>query len=160
MPEVLNLTKKYLSRFDLATNINYTDKDVHDTHFASTEGDILCPRDLDPSLKNIFSTKIYPNMEDCMSYISKLMEGHAKPYPQAENAFEVFGCDFLVKDNYEVVLMEINDKTGFTMNKVETKKTFSAAYLGVINTMLKTAFISAANTRSKKILEDLGGLPQ
>ena len=138
------------------TNIDYADKDVHDTHFASTEGDILCPRDLDPSLKNIFSTKIYPNMEVCMSYISKLMEGHAKPYPQAENAFEVFGCDFLVKDNYEVVLMEINDKTGFTMNKVETKKTFSAAYLGVINTMLKSAFISASNTRAKKILEGTG----
>ena len=52
--------------------------------------------------------------------------------------------------------MEINDKTGFTMNKVETKKTFSAAYLGVINTMLKSAFISASNTRAKKILEGTG----
>ena len=138
------------------TNIDYTDKNVHDTHFASTEGDILCPRDLEPSLKEIFSTKIYPNMEDCMTYISKLMEGHAKPYAQAENAFEVFGCDFLVKDDYDVVLMEINDKTGFTMNKKETKETFSEMYLGVINTMIKSSLQSVYNTRSKKIEQEVG----
>ena len=121
------------------TNIDYTDKNVHDTHFASTKGDILCPRDLELSLKKIFLTKIYPNMEDCMSYISKLMDGHAKPYEEAENAFEVFGCDFLVKDNYDVVLMEINDKTGFTMNEQKNKITFSTMYLKVINYMIKSA---------------------
>ena len=135
-------------------NINYADKDVHDTHFASTAGDILCPRDLDPTLKNVFATQIYPKMEDCMSYISKLMEGHTNPYEQSENAFEVFGCDFLVKDNYDVVLMEINDKTGFTMNSIENKKTFSAIYLGVINNMIKASLWPAYNTRQKTIREN------
>ena len=135
-------------------NRNYDDKDVHDTHFGSTNGDILCPRDLDTLLKPVFGEKIYPNMENCMSYISELMKGYAKPYEQAENAFEVFGCDFLVKDNYDVILMEINDKTGFTMNNVENKRTFSSIYLSVINNMLKSSLWPVYNTRAKTMNEN------
>ena len=123
------------------TNNDYTDKDVHDTHFKSTPQDILCPYDLDIIQQNIFSKYIYPKMKNCMSYISKLMESHAEPYPQAENAFEVFGCDFLVKDNYDVVLMEINDKIGFTMYKIKNKQKFSKLYLNIINNIILKAFI-------------------
>ena len=121
------------------TNNDYTDSNVHDTHFKSTPRDILCPYDLDSTQQNIFAKHIYPNMKTCISYISKLMETHTKPYPQAENAFEIFGCDFLVKDNYDVVLMEINDKTGFTMHELKNKKKFSKLYLNVINNMILKA---------------------
>ena len=121
------------------TNNDYTDTNVHDTHFKSTPIDILCPYDLDITQQNIFTKHIYPKMKTCMSYISKLMEPHTKPYPQAENAFEIFGCDFLIKDNYDVVLMEINDKTGFTMHKIKNKQRFSKYYLNIINNMITTA---------------------
>ena len=117
-------------------NNDYTDKDVHDTHFKSTPLDIQCPDDLEPSIRDIFNKNIYPKMKNCMLYISKLMENHTTPYPQAKNAFEIFGCDFLVKDNYDVVLMEINDKTGFTMHKLEKKIEFSKHYLNVINELI------------------------
>jgi len=117
-------------------NNDYTDKDVHDTHFKSTPLDIQCPDDLEPSIRDIFNKNIYPKMKNCMLYISKLMENHTTPYTQAKNAFEIFGCDFLVKDNYDVVLMEINDKTGFTMHKLEKKIEFSKHYLNVINELI------------------------
>ena len=118
------------------TNNDYTDTNTHDTHFKSTPRDILCPYDLDSTQQNIFRKYIYPKMQTCMTYISKLMETHTKPYAQAENAFEIFGCDFLVKDNYDVVLMEINDKTGFTMHKLKNKQRFSKLYLNIINNMI------------------------
>ena len=117
-------------------NDDYTDKDVHDTHFKSTPLDIQCPDDLEPNIRDIFNKNIYPKMKNCMLYISKLMENHTTPYTQAKNAFEIFGCDFLVKDNYDVVLMEINDKTGFTMHKLEKKIEFSKHYLNVINELI------------------------
>ena len=135
-------------------NDDYTDKDVHDTHFKSTPLDIQCPDDLEPSIRDIFNKNIYPKMKKCMLYISKLMENHTTPYPQAKNAFEIFGCDFLVKDNYDVVLMEINDKTGFTMHKLEKKIEFSKQYLNVINELIiQPLFNNNTTTQLKWLYE-------
>ena len=131
-------------------NNDYTDKDVHDTHFKSTPIDILCPYDLEQVVRDTFNKHIYPKMKDCMIYISKLMEHNTHPYEQAENAFEIFGCDFLVKDNYDVILMEINDKTGFTMHRIEKKIDFSKQYLNVINELIiKPNLISSYNSKQK-----------
>ena len=131
-------------------NNDYTDTEVHDTHFKSTPKDIQCPDDLDNAQRIIFNQHIYPKMQDCMIYISKLMENYTTPYPEAKNAFEIFGCDFLVKDNYDVILMEINDKTGFTMHKIEKKITFSKNYLNVINDLIIQPYLNNNNNNNYK----------
>jgi len=130
-------------------NNDFLDKDIHDTHFKSTPRDIQCPYDLEPELQKIFNEYIYPKMQDCMLYISKMMEKYTIPYPQSKNAFEVFGCDFLVKDNYDVVLMEINDKTGFTMHKIEKKIEFSKRYFDVINDLIIQPYLGNGKYKSK-----------
>lgn len=130
-------------------NNDFLDKDIHDTHFKSTPRDIQCPYDLEPDLQKIFNNKIYPKMQDCMFYISKMMEKYTIPYPQSKNAFEVFGCDFLVKDNYDVILMEINDKTGFTMHKIEKKIEFSKRYFNVINDLIIQPYLGDGKYKSK-----------
>jgi hypothetical protein len=107
---------KFLDFYQLYTalkpykNSDYGNPDIHDSHFRSTPQDYICPQDLPEELKARFNNDIYPNMRECMLLVSKMFAGHAKPYPEAKNAFEVFGCDFLVRDNNEVVLLEINDR--------------------------------------------------
>ena len=132
-------------------NNDFLDKDIHDTHFKSTPRDIQCPYDLEPTMQKIFNNKIYPKMQDCMLYISKMMEKYTIPYPQSKNAFEVFGCDFLVKDNYDVILMEINDKTGFTMHKIEKKIAFSKKYFDVINDLIIQPYLGDGGKYKSKL---------
>ena len=36
-----------------------------------------------------------------------------KPYSNSKNAFEIFGCDFMIDSNYNVFLLEINDHISY-----------------------------------------------
>ena len=129
---------KFLDFYELYTalepykNMDYNNHDIHDTHFGSTSRDYICPDDLPAELKPIFDRHIYPKMQNCMLLISKMFEKHAKPWSQAANAFELFGCDFLVHDNYEITLMEINDRIGFKKYSSEKRLQFSNLICNVI----------------------------
>ena len=81
-----------------------------------------------------------------MIFVSKLLKGYAKPYPNAKNAFEVFGCDFMATDDYKVKLLEINEHTGLSMEDFPDRKDeFSMKYFSKINDfVLKPIF----NTKS------------
>ena len=129
---------KFLDFYELYTalepykNIDYNNHDIHDTHFGSTSRDYICPDDLPAELKPIFDRHIYPKMQHCMLLISKMFEKHAKPWSQAENAFELFGCDFLVHDDYNITLLEINDRIGFKKYSTEKRLQFSNLICNVI----------------------------
>jgi hypothetical protein len=130
---------KFLDFYELFTalkpyrNEDYNNSDIHDTHFASTPHDYICPMDLPNNIKLQFTDIIYPNMRDCMLLVSKMFYGKANPYSQAKNAFEIFGCDFLVRDNNEVILMEINDRIGFQLHSTLKRIELSNLLLDVIN---------------------------
>jgi len=113
-------------------NSDYSNHDIHDTHFGSTDQDYICPHDLPKELQTRFNKYVYPNMRACMLLVAKMFSGVAKPYPESRNAFEIFGCDFLVRDNNEVVLMEINDRIGFKKYTTEKRIEFSKLMLDVI----------------------------
>ena len=113
-------------------NSDYSNHDIHDTHFGSTERDYICPHDLPKDLQIRFNKYVYPNMRACMLLVAKMFSRVAKPYPESRNAFEIFGCDFLVRDNNEVVLMEINDRIGFKKYTTEKRIEFSKLMLDVI----------------------------
>jgi hypothetical protein len=113
-------------------NSDYSNHDIHDTHFGSTDQDYICPQDLPKALQTRFNKYVYPNMRVCMLFVAKMFSSVAKPYPESQNAFEIFGCDFLVRDNNEVVLMEINDRIGFKKYTTEKRIEFSKLMLDVI----------------------------
>jgi hypothetical protein len=129
---------KFLDFYELYTalepykNMEYNNHDIHDTHFGSTSRDYICPDDLPNDMKLIFNTHIYPKMQHCMLLISKMFEKHAKPWLQAANAFEFFGCDFLVHDDYNITLLEINDRIGFKKYSTEKRLQFSNLVCNVI----------------------------
>jgi hypothetical protein len=93
----------------LYKNTDFNNKTIHDSHFDSTPRDYTCPYDLTGTMKEYYKT-IFSNINKCLDIVAKILKPYAKPYEQAENAFEIFGCDFLVRKNLDVILMEVNDK--------------------------------------------------
>jgi GNAT superfamily N-acetyltransferase len=97
---------------------DWHNKAIHDTHSESTDFDLWFPEDLpDPAYRH----HIFAQMETICSAAASIMRMHnVGPYPESRNAFEIFGCDFMVTDTYEVKLIEINDKVGYGSGGVRT----------------------------------------
>lgn len=111
--------------------------DIHDTHARGTEKELIWPEDISSStLKKDLQQKYIPKMKECLQLITKMIKGKISTYPQAQNAFEVFGCDFLILDDGNIILMEINDKVGFgfkaTKNTIRLSKLYCNAIINDI----------------------------
>jgi len=66
---------------------------------------------------------IVKQMHVILSYVAKILNKFAEPYSNFKYAYDIYGVDFLITDNYHVYLMEINNKVGYTMhsyNKIDT----------------------------------------
>ena len=128
--EIFTAEKKYIKG-------DWHNKDIHDTHLKSVGKYVMGPHDFNNVNKELFNNKIYPQMEDCMKYVSKLIEGNAHPYPNAQHGFEIFGCDFMIDEDYNVKLLEVNDHTGLSMSDFPDRKDeFSKIYFGKINDLV------------------------
>ena len=135
-------------------NADYNNKEIHDTHLKSTSRNIFGPDDIeDPDLRSKFIDIVNPKIHDCMLYISKLLEGNAIPYSNSKNAFEIFGCDIMIRrDSYDIVLMEINEHTGLELKKEPVKiEEFSRRYFDNINDMVINPAIRGIPAKSKPI---------
>jgi hypothetical protein len=117
---------------------DFDNGEIHDTHFKSTPRDIVCPDDLPSEMKHTFNKKIYPDMKTCMLAVSKMFKKHCNTYPESKNAFEIFGCDFMIRENGSPILLEINDHIGFTMHSAIKKAIFSERYFNTIYNFIFT----------------------
>ena len=97
-------------------NSDYTNSNIHDTHIRHNVKDIF----LDNKSYKKFNINLieYQNITNQIYHTLKsvfnIIKNHAKPYENAMNAFEIFGCDFLVDSKLIVYLLEINDHIGHT----------------------------------------------
>jgi len=116
------------------TNDNFGDPDIHDTHFKSTNIDLMFPDDL--ALGGI-SADIYAKaelkMREALAAATNICRPRINLHSETEHAFEVFGVDFLVHDDGNVWLLEINDKVGYKANTGEFLKKQSDAFFKWIN---------------------------
>jgi hypothetical protein len=53
-------------------------------------------------------------------------------YSHNKNAFEILGCDVLIKDDDSIVLMEINDKVEYVMKSTDSTIKLSKMYFNTI----------------------------
>ena len=57
--------------------------------------------------------EIFKNLTDVCQCLGSVVErSGAGPYPESRHGFHIFGLDFLVRPDHDVLLMEANDKTG------------------------------------------------
>jgi hypothetical protein len=117
----------------------WDDSDIHDTHARGTEKELVWPEDISNiQMKNEFQYKYVPKIRECLGLITEMVNGKLDRYSEADNAFEVFGCDFLLLDDGEVILMEINDKVGFNFKTTKNTIKLSDLYFkSVIKNILE-----------------------
>jgi hypothetical protein len=133
-------------------------KDVHDTHFGSTDADYFFPTDL--TQENISSLKkdsygedefdtntILHGIREIAKGLSNVVVGISKGKPNSllyenqRNGYYIYGLDILVKDNLEPVLVECNNQVGFSCHTEENRKELSKIIYGWINeTILEPLF--------------------
>lgn len=106
---------------------DWSKKKIHDTHVASTPGHWFFPDDL-TSLTKDQNMHIFTQIEKALLDSSSLLSKCKLTYDECENAYEVFGCDFIVRNNLEVVLIEINDHAMYKSQDYSKNDVFSRYY--------------------------------
>jgi hypothetical protein len=101
---------------------HFDDKDIHDTHFKSTEGAPNFPKDFTTEnmgkiINKEVINKLWLEIREIMRKVSTLLlEGSTriKKFPNLKNAFQVEGCDIMITEDFRPILLECNNKAGFS----------------------------------------------
>lgn len=95
----------------------YNNPKIHDTHFKSTFKNCYFPEDLDlqPDQNNL----IYEQMNTILETAAIIIKPHAKSYSESKYGFEVFGCDFMITNDFVVKLIEINARHDYGVDDLK-----------------------------------------
>jgi tubulin monoglycylase TTLL3/8 len=111
-----NIVSSYVSKYGFIVtaklpykNEDYENPDIHDSHFKSTDKDYIFPDELIKSYGNKITNNITKQIIDILKYITKIQVVYN--LPEAENGFNIHGCDFMITDDYKVKLLEINSRS-------------------------------------------------
>ena len=85
-------------------------KDIHDTHVKSTPRNLWFPKHF-PQKDAIES--VWSQMNKISICVGEILKPKAKSFGESKCAYEVFELDFLVTDDFNVFLLEANDRVGF-----------------------------------------------
>lgn len=124
---------KILTAKEPYKNANYSNPDIHDTHFKTTDVDYIAPDSLPLHDKKSFITIVNPKIKELFHLVSEIVKPHCSPYPNAANAFEVLGCDVMITDDYDVVLLEVNNHIGYNYHKESNRQIVSKNLFKLIN---------------------------
>lgn len=112
------------------THEDWTNKDIHDTHLGSTEGDYFFFNDGDIFDEEI-DNQIQVACNDLMQFI------HPKSYPESKDAYEMLGLDFLISDKGIPILLEVNNGAGIHLNTNWYKDEVINIYIEFLNDYFK-----------------------
>lgn len=135
---------KILMAKDKFVDQDFGNKDIHDTHMKSTPQNLFFPDDLD-CLNKKDKKNVFKQMENISEAIAKIYGKFAKPYPESTTAFEVFGVDFMINENLDVKLIELNDRVGYAPSqgkydepfKIFSKKYYEFVFKNSIEPIIK-----------------------
>ena len=99
---------KVLTARDKYKKSDYYNKDIHDTHFDSTNKTYYFPDYFNDTIGTKNTKSIMNQIKTIFKGVSKIMK--AKCYSEGKNCFHIFGGDIMITDDYKVVLIEINEK--------------------------------------------------
>jgi hypothetical protein len=94
-------------------NGDYNNKHIHDTHWGTTEKDFHYPREL-KYLGNDKIKHITSQMRSILQRTSVILYGEkVNNFENSKNSCHVFGVDFMIKDDFNVMVIEINKYPGY-----------------------------------------------
>eukprot|EP00038_Savillea_parva_P005266 m.150402 g.150402 ORF g.150402 m.150402 type:complete len:865 (+) comp11682_c4_seq7:270-2864(+) len=92
----------------------YQDKSAHDTHLSDSfkqARPLAFPGDF-PGDKHQ-SARVFRDMHTCLTEVTRLTVPDLAPYKECrDGGFNLFGCDFMVDQDFNVLLLEINGTPG------------------------------------------------
>ncbi len=93
-------------------NMDFGNRNIHDTHAISTPNDFFFPEHLGE--QGINTAAIFEQMNKIANHVVDLLNISEEKfvYPESKSAAAIFGLDFLVTSDYVVKLLECNDKIG------------------------------------------------
>jgi hypothetical protein len=89
---------------------DYHNLEIHDTHGRYSTRNVYFPEEFNYGKEN--TEKVLLQMEMILSKVAEIVKPHLNCYPESNNCFEVFGIDFMVKKDFTVILIEVNDNAG------------------------------------------------
>jgi hypothetical protein len=98
---------------------DFTNPLIHDTHFKSTHINKYFPDDL--NLEKSVISKLYKQMNEIMEASANIIKKHTFSYPESKYAFEVFGVDMMITDDFIVKLIEINARHDYGVDDLKKK---------------------------------------
>ena len=132
-------------------NSNYDNKDIHDSHFKSTDTDYLFPNTFIDEYGMVNYRKVNSQIIEIIRYISEIQIGKIKKFEKIPFSYNILGYDFIISEDYQVKLLEINTKTGLYTKTPEIREFFSKYLLtNIYNNVISQAF----NTPKEPIDED------
>ena len=109
---------------------NWTDKDIHDTHFHKGVG-YEWPFDMN------FTSEQWTTIKEQFDYIYScilaVMKGRGLCYSDSKHCFELFGLDFMITTDLRLILIEVNAKIGMTPSKVFADKILKSLLVYVVD---------------------------
>jgi hypothetical protein len=96
---------------------DFTNPLIHDTHFKSTHINKYFPDDL--NLEESVISKLYKQMNEIMEASANIIKKHTFSYPESKYAFEIFGVDMMITDDFVVKLIEINARHDYGVDDLK-----------------------------------------
>jgi hypothetical protein len=114
---------------------DWSNKDIHDTHFhGKIDYDWYSSLKLIPTLKNNLEAirRIDSQLHELYTIIDKNYI-KAQCYPETKHCFELFGCDIMITDTFEVKVIEINAGMGISGDISIKRDIFDTVMINVVD---------------------------
>lgn len=100
---------------------DYSNKDIHDTHYYNRNIDYKFPQTLNLSKNRIIN--IYAQIYKLYNIIIRILEkNNTKCYSENKYCYEIFGVDLFIDKDYKIKLIEVNNKIGLPSIKLNISK--------------------------------------
>jgi len=121
-------------------NSDYSNPDIHDTHFKSTCINRYFPEDLKciNNLTDEIIESLYAQMNLILESTFSIYKSNINSFPETKYGFEVFGCDFMITDDNVIKLLEINARHDYGVD--DLKKLNPDGFKGFCESFYKWIF--------------------
>jgi hypothetical protein len=119
----------------------YDDVKIHDTHSSSTKTDYLFPNDFEKEFGKNKTNLVMEKILNILQLIAKVQVNNISNYPNSKNGYIILGTDFIINNDFDVKILEINNRTGlYTKHKNTNDFISKYLYENIYNEILTDVF--------------------
>ncbi len=119
----------------------YDDVNIHDSHSSSTKTDYLFPNDFEKEFGIKKTNLVNENILNILQFISKVQINNISKYSNSKNGYIIMGTDFIVDSDFNVKILEINNRTGlYTKHKNTNDFISKYLYENIYNEIISDVF--------------------